>query len=426
MKSNVLILTYEMLPYSNTFGGCQRMYFLAEYLANNDINVTVVSAKKVNSGFFGKKVGFKTLYYGKESFNNKVDNKNNKYKKLFRNELRNIIEKVSTFYFNEPSNLLALRAFLWLHKYKNNILSSIGTNNIQTVIISGPPFTLFSIVKDIKLKYPNTKVILDYRDPWGLWNFKKSFAYFREKTYLNTADEIVVVTPKAKEDTITYFKTDTKISVIYNGYSQSVWNGVDINKIHKNKKLKISFIGSIDFIEDSYRDTRNFFKAYEEYKEFFELYFIGVEFTEIVNNIVNKYPEIKIIPKVTQEQSLYYMLESDILLTLHTANDNSGKYLIQGKVFDYLKSRKIILSIGQKSDFTNVFINKNKIGFTCENNVKEIKNLFNTLLELKNKDSLHNFVRSNDFNIEEFSRENQNNKFLSLLKKYNVKKGKRN
>lgn len=431
MRNKVLILTYEMIPYSNTFGGCQRMYFLAEHLADNGIDVTVVSAKKKYNGFFGKKINFKSLYYGQEIIennnldNNKMFTNNNLLKTKIKNILRKTIEKVSNFYFNEPSNLLALRAFLWLKKYKNNVLSSIENNDIGTVIISGPPFTLFSMVKDIKTKHPKVKVILDYRDPWGLWNYNKSFAFLREKNYLNNANEIIVVTPIAEKDTFTHFKTDTKISVVYNGYSDLVWEGIEIKSTSANKKIKISFIGSIDFLEDSYRDTRFFFKAYEGFKDIFELYFVGVEKTKIVEDIMIRYPEIKILPIVTQEESLQYMLDSDVLLTLHTANDASGKYLIQGKIFDYLKSGKIIFSIGLKDDFTNIFINNHNLGLTCGNNVEEIKNAFDTLIELKNKNSLSNFRGSNNFNIEDFSRENQNNKFLSIINKYNIKKGKK-
>ena len=422
MKNKVLIITYEMLPYSSSFGGCQRMYFLAEYLQENDIDVIVVAAKKNIYGLFGKKINFKTVYFGEEVTESNVVNNNHSIKKKIKQILRFLIDKMSNFYFNGPSNLEALRASIWLHKYKENILSIIKNETIDTIIISGPPFELFSFVVDVKKHLPRVKVILDYRDPWGLWNFNKSIAYLREKKYLSTADHIIVVTPSAKEDKQSFFNIDSKkIDVVYNGYSKNVWKQIEpkskfLKNDAKTNKIIISFIGSIDFSKGSYRDTTNFLKAYEEFKDDFEIRFIGVDTTEAVKEIMQQYPDIKIIQKVTQEESLQYMVDSDVLLNLHTANDSSGKYLIQGKIFDYIKSGKIIVSIGSDDDYTNHFVKNKHFGFTSINDVDEIKNVFRELIQLKKNDKLCEFNKNIKSQLEEYSREYQNHFFVDIIK----------
>jgi len=406
-----------MLPYSNTFGGCQRMYFLAENLVENGVDVTVLSSKKVRHGFFGKKINFDSLYFGNEASPPIFCEEQYSAKVLIKNKLRTLTDKIASYYFNEPSNLLAIRAFFWLAKYKKQILLSIEEKNIDTVIVSGPPFTLFSIVKDIKKKYPKVKVILDYRDPWGLWNYKKSIAYFREQSYLKKADQVVVVTPMAMEDTYIHFKLKQKPEVVYNGYSDLVWKGIDQKTPVINTKINISFIGSIDFLENSYRNTKPFFAAYEKYQDDIELRFVGAEKTKETEFLISKYKGVEILPKVTQEESLEYMMSSDVLLTMHTASDGSGKYLIQGKVFDYLKSGKLLFSIGAKNDFTNVFIDKNKVGLTCDNNIKDIENVFEQLIKLKDEGEFISSNEVNDFNVSDYSRENQNNAYVKLINK---------
>ena len=53
-------------------------------------------------------------------------------------------------------------------KYLNKCFEIINKNNIEYVIISSPPFSLFYLVKKIKKKFKNIKIILDYREMAGL------------------------------------------------------------------------------------------------------------------------------------------------------------------------------------------------------------------------------------------------------------------
>ncbi|MEZ9866563.1 glycosyltransferase [Vibrio sp. 10N.261.51.A4] len=414
----VIILTYDMIPYSHSFGGCQRMFFLADFLFTEGQDVTVIASKKIDNGNFGKSIKFKTKYYGDEVISNLSDivTNNNTFTKV-KSLIRVFAEKVVNFYFNEPSNVMAFKANVWLNKYKKDILDEISLG-VDTVIISGPPFVLFSFVKEVKKTYPNVNVIIDYRDPWGLWNFKKSYAYIREKQTLTSADKIVVVTPLAKEETINHFKIidKNKVDVIYNGYSDSVWKDVmKINSPKQEGKLKIAFVGAIDFSEYSYRDTSKLLRVYTSYSDLVELSFIGVEKTPATLKIMDTFPEINFITKVTQEESIDYMLRSDILLTLHTANDDSGKFLIQGKIFDYMKAKKPIWSIGALSDFSNLFILENNLGLVSENTVESINESLDIFLELKSANKIYSSYQVDEDFVMKFSRENQNMKYLDLL-----------
>ncbi|PHX05721.1 glycosyltransferase [Vibrio splendidus] len=411
----VLILTYEMLPYSSTFGGCQRMYFLAENLTSQGVSVSVIAAKKNKKNHFGKLVNFDSIFFGS---NNKLEsdigNATSRYNPLdfFKSLLRKVVDKVINPFFNEPSNLLALRAFLWIKKYRDDIFNHISNNDFDTVIISGPPFTLFSISKGIKRQFPGVKVILDYRDPWGIWNGNKSIAFYRERSFIDNSDEIVVVTPAAKVSTEKFFTLNKPVKVIYNGFSNDSWNSMKPLDEVRSCLIRIAFIGSIDFKDNSYRSTKVFFEAYDLFKDRFELLFVGASDTSEARSLLSKYENLKIIPNVDQTKSLSYMMTSDILLTLHTTNDSSGSFLIQGKVFDYLRSGKLLYSIGNESDYTNIFIKNNSLGFTSKNSKEEIIEVLESIIELHSSTGLKRRIV---IDIDEYSREFQNRKYLGII-----------
>lgn len=414
MLDKVLILTYEMLPYAYTFGGCQRVYFLAEHLKENDVDVTVISCKKKFNNNFGKKINFKAVYFGDDECGVAKDEMvNKKYKDI----ARNIINKASSYYLNEPSNLQAIKALRWLYKYKSEILDYIKAEGYSSIIISGPPFCLFSFLPELKRNFPHIKTIIDFRDPWNLWNKKQYFAYYRERKILKMADEIVVVTEDAAKDKKIFFKVNRPIHTIYNGYSCKTWNKIKNNINIPTGKVKIAFFGSIDFLPGSYRDTSELFKSYKNYEDKIELTFIGVEDSTIVSEIKSKYPFIKMVKPVSQEESLSMMSEFDILLSMHTTNDQSGRYLIQGKIFDYIKSGKKILSIGSLDDCTSKLITSNKLGYSSNNNISDINKTFESIIfDYSNKidNQLSNI---NDISI--YSREYQNTKYLKLIKRSN-------
>ncbi|MCI8772200.1 MAG: glycosyltransferase family 4 protein, partial [Lachnospiraceae bacterium] len=199
-KRNVLIITYSMIPHASSWGGCQRMYYLAEYLIREGYNVTVCSAKTNEEQFYGKEIHFSTMpleiknkIFRNFVYSKKVSHSNKKTDHISANfigKLRNIIKgkktlfkilvKIDEWIFNEPSYLMGLISRNWISSWKKEISDYITENEIDTLIVSGPPFGMFSIVKYIKKKN-HISVILDYRDPWNLWHKRSLFARLAEK-----------------------------------------------------------------------------------------------------------------------------------------------------------------------------------------------------------------------------------------------------
>jgi len=151
-----------------------------------------------------------------------------------------------------------------------------------------------------------------------------------------------------------------------------------------NKKIVLRFVG-----------VTNINSAYAIYLK--NKYKNNIQFYGVVNN---------------REASIE-MTKSDILLLLHTTNDNSSKYLVSGKMYDYIKANRMIFSIGAANGLHEKLVKEENLGLSCNNNFRDIYDSLNYMYALWEKDKLSIEVQD-DFR---FSREFQNDIYLQLFTK---------
>ncbi len=439
MAEKILIITYDMIPYSGAWGGAQRMYFLAEHLFKNGYDVTVISTKKDFKGYFGKEINFNTIYLESKLTNitSKTSNSNNKKmenypdQKTVKNHLKRFLKKPLTFYngvkLNEPNPAQGLYALIWLNENKNNIANFINKNKINKVIVSGPPFSLFTLTSYIKRMDKNVKVILDYRDPWNLWNMKKGKPFKKEQKFLKEADYIVGFSELFCQDMVKIFPfIRDKITAVMNGYSAEEWSDVEkeTKEDRSKDKLVISYIGSISFNKDNkytFRDPYPLLNAFANFdnKNDVELRFVGIhKLTKEIEEVKKNYKNVNFFYQVNHKESLVEMRKSDILVLLHTSNDNSSKYALGGKFFDYLRSGKVLLGIGNRETYFNKLIENYKLGLIANNNEKEIEQVLHAIYSFWKEGKLNELRKDENLEIEKFSRESQNDIYLTILEKF--------
>lgn len=68
------------------------------------------------------------------------------------------------------------------------------------MIISGPYFSVFGLCGKIKQRYRNVKVVLDYRDPWNLWNNAHGIANILEHRNIRKCDKVVCFSEDFRRD----------------------------------------------------------------------------------------------------------------------------------------------------------------------------------------------------------------------------------
>jgi hypothetical protein len=428
----VLIFTYDMIPFCPRWGGCQRMYFLAELLINSGYLVEVYHKSGKEYGTFNHIIHFNQYPLPQSSEKISTESVQSIAQKsflTFPNFLKKILKKIFNSFekllFNEPLLFDGYFGFLFYLKSRNIILSKIKVESIKVIIISGPPFTLFHLGPFIKSKLPETKIILDYRDPWNI-NNSSLIAEYIEGKILSDADFVVITHSPMKPDMCSNFNINPdKCEIVLNGYSEQDWmefeKKYNVNKeIKKNSKLTISYVGGINFEYGGYRDLAKFFQALEDFihKDEIIIRFVGATPSSYTIEFKKRYPKLlEVIPSVSTQESYKYMVESDVLLILHTRLSDS-KYILPAKMFDYIRSSNPIFGIGPDENASLIkFIKNQRLGITCNNRSDEILIVLNYLYEKWSEYKLDE-IRSKDNDITKYSREYQNKKFLEILKKF--------
>ena len=418
MNMKIMIICPSMYPNMRNWGETQRMYYLANYLTKNGCEVLTISPWFDDKGTEERLQLYKSFFLGEKSKvvkSDKMVNSKENLARRIRHKLAQIANFLSEKITGETPFVEVLKKRRWIRKYKRQICEFICNNDIDIVIISAPSFSLLSLCKAIKKYRYNIKLVFDYRDPWYLWK-GNNFSYFSEKKYLKRADAMVGFSKAFTDDMIEkYHLEKIPTQTVYNGYSAESWEHfLEKNNFynHQNKKMVITYTGMIYLADrkDNYRNLARLIDIVNSLNKV-ELYLVGV--------VGQKEAEIKgnvhYIGNVSQEESFRYMMNSDVLLSIHDTNDNSQKYIVSGKFYDYVKSGKYLFHIGAKDSLMCKMIEENGLGMSCRNESEELESTIkNMILQWGNGTLERNH---NEEFVSFFDRDFQNEKYLHFLEK---------
>lgn len=439
----ILIITYDMIPGAASWGGCQRMYFLAEQLLEKNYKVIVYSVDKGRNQYYGNEIHFinqqiKMRNEWIASFiSSKLIDSNNQGKKgkskLINRVLASVrrtiksnrfllefLSCIDNYFYNEPTYMAGVVSLRWIKENTDIILQTIRTNSIKNIIISVPAFHMMAIGGKIKKAYGNAvNIIYDYRDPWNLWKQQSKYCLRKEQRYLRAADIVVCTNENLKDAFIHKFHIPAeRISVVANGFSNKSWNRVKYQKRHNENIFCISYVGSIEIIYSGIRNIECLLEAYRQFVKKHNdilLRFVGVNDLSLdnVTKLRKEFKEkIEFVKNVSTIESLNYMLDSDALLLLHTINDDSSQYIVSGKMYDYIRAGKRILSIGADDGIHKRMIEMNGLGYAVNNDKEEILTGLEHLYDSwKNSETILDKI-----DVDMYSREYQNCKYMQLFR----------
>jgi len=423
-NKHIAIISFDMIPYTHSFGSAQRVFYYADNLINNGFKVTVFANKSTNKKYwYGKQPSFQ-IYHLESLFSkvlsvlkNKQHTTSKKGKPKYRSSLLGILKNISKLFdkifFNEPNPKVGLFSYLWLRANEKSILNFISNNSIDHIIISMPPFGLSSYSFIKKLHKQFCAVSIDYRDPWNCWNGNKGVPFLKEKKVLRIVDHVFTTNENHKSKLIKDFSiSSNKITTVMNGYDSYLWKNIEESDCHeKDPRLTFSFIGSISLKKNSYRNPITFIEAYSHFKNKDDIIvrFVGINTDDPdVRKIKNLYPTIQFIPVVSQYESFLYILKSDVLLNFHIVDNDSSKYLIAGKIFDYYRSKRFILSINSRKSLEHQFVSKHKIGICVENSSEQILYAITTIYDQWRNNGKNLKVDGDFSNLNNYTRDHQN------------------
>ena len=255
----------------------------------------------------------------------------------------------------------------WVRPSVSFLSEYISTYQIDTIITTGPPHSLHLIGLQLKQKHL-LKWVADFRDPWTQIGYHKklklsSFAQNKHKnleaTVLQTADEIVVTSLKTK--TLFLELTTKPILVLTNGYDFEINDNSPLDS-----KFTLSHIGSL--LEGRnpsilWEVLSDFVKKYEDFAAAFQLNLIGYVSKEVMSTICSFGLESYVcnIGYIPHIEVLEYQKKSQLLLLIEE-NSKETEYIIPGKLFEYMASKRPIIAIGPQASDIEKILNQTRSG----------------------------------------------------------------
>lgn len=234
-------------------------------------------------------------------------------------------------------------------------VSLIESENIGTVITTGPPHSTHLVGLKLKKLYPSLKWIADLRDPWTdiYYNdvlyqgrLAKRMNLAMERKVLNSADVLVTVSEGVKRNFCSHAPVGHKFHVIPNGYDAPDFADVPVDAGRVNPRMVISYIGTLSPLYDSSTFTNALKLLPAETASKILIRIIGSVNADVAASFSETSVQVEYLPYQPHGQAIRYMVSSDLLLLLLPVKNSDG--VLTGKFFEYLASRRPILLIQPK------------------------------------------------------------------------------
>lgn len=410
--NKLLIISYNFVPNSPTFGSVARCTYLYKHLKNLKFSVDVLSVAGNDYGFFGHHgLDSNDLHYVKSNLKRKRQQKLNskglKKKSVVKGIVTNLLRFLNSYLIIPDYSIHSI----WSVYCKS--IELIDKKSLTTVIVSAPPHGLSLVLLLLKMRRPNLNYILEYRDSWNTQPIFKKGNYFSNKIskllelwILNSINTLVYVSPVVPElikDELG-FDVYRKSALIMNGFIQPAERNYRKPR-HYNQNIKMAYFGVINDFENSFRSICFIDRFIKKSKLKIGLDLYGhIEFEKFDLEISDA---INYRGSIDHEEVFNKTQDYDFLVLLHTDQDSSFEP-IPGKFFDYMQARRPIICIMSPNAYISKFITEHRIGLVIDPEFVDTVDFEKELSSFKFNDRL---------DITAYSREVQFNKYLPLLTK---------
>jgi glycosyltransferase involved in cell wall biosynthesis len=227
------------------------------------------------------------------------------------------------------------------------------TNRYDAVLVTCGPFSsALAARKTARLgKIP---FVIDYRDHWTLNNTTAQphgiffqFLQHLESRILRSADLVLTATDFMKQDLVNRFgqNLSERTMTCFNGWDEADFTGKSRLR-QPDGKITISYIGTLY----GDRPLAYFLSALHQIMmdnpdKSVELQMVGNFYPETHHEIEQSgiADKVVFIPQQKHSEAIQMMLDSDILLLV--IGDDKNRWILTGKLFEYLRSQRPILAL---------------------------------------------------------------------------------
>ena len=307
----------------------------------------------------------------------------------------------------------------WVKPSVKFLRKYLKENHIDALVTTGPPHSLHLIGLQLKKEFPDMKWIADFRDPWTEISYyqhlkltKKSDLKHRkleEKVFKNA--DITLAT--SFTDAENFRQKGANAICITNGFDTEIQNK---SELKRNEKFTLSYIGVLEQLRNPevlWQVLNEIITENQEFKDHFELKFVGRIDDKIIKKIQNTplHNTVNNLGYLSHSESNKEMQKSDVLMVTNFPNEKS-KGIIPGKIFEYLATEKTVLSFGPKGADVARILEETKAGHHFNFDQKEeVKSFLLQQFEFwKN-----NEIQRNPSRIDQYSRRNLTHRLSEIL-----------
>lgn len=327
----------------------------------------------------------------------------------------------------------------WANLVLKAIKSKIDFNDIDLIYSTSGPYSDHIIGYYLKKDYGKPWVA-DFRDEWtnncyAVYD-KKAIRYrlefAMENSIVQYADKIITTTPLANENYRSIFSLeDDKVITITNGYDEEDFKDLT-EPTAKNEKFTIMHNGLLYLARTPitfYNALGNLIKSGHVKRDKVKVYFTWTENDKLWKEHAQKFgleDVIEFTGYLSHRESLEKAVQADMLLLIVGPGEEKNS-VYPGKIFEYLRLNKPIISLSPVGGIVEQLLHKTQSGYNAD--FDDVEKIESYLLKLYNSwENGELSHRPDNKSIEKFSRENLTSKisvvFNSLLRtKDNVSSG---
>ena len=300
----------------------------------------------------------------------------------------------------------------WLPFAIKSAKKIIRDNKVDLVFSSGPPHSLHFIGRRLKTDL-SIPWVADFRDPWvDLFYYSdhkrlkisKKLDELMEREILSKADKIVTATNGLK--VLLKNKIQQNISVVYNGFDDDDFIGLNKKNKHK-EKIIVSYVGTIARSQIPHAFLQSVKKMNNSGSNIF-IHFVG-DVDPFLIKVIDDYGLSKHVEKIgyiPHNESIKKMLNSNFLLLIIPKTPDN-ELIVTGKLFEYIRTGIPIIGIGPSEGDASQILKQTNSG---------------KMFDYSDSLSIMNFLKdnkkSNVFNIEYYSRKSQTQILAHEFQKY--------
>jgi glycosyltransferase involved in cell wall biosynthesis len=240
---------------------------------------------------------------------------------------------------------------LWTPSAIRRAGALIRRRRIDTVLVTAPPFSTFLIGAAVKRRFPEVRLVADFRDEWLRFyltdfdflssDYTRRRAAEIEREIIERADIVIAVTRTSLAEIRGRYpgQPESKFAFLPNGYDPEVFASFQ-PRPHGQPRMVVTHMGT------AYRTAspRYYLDAVDaldpDVRATIETRFVG-RIAETEQEIfANRLSPVRLIGFLPQQEALRQVEETDFLLLTMT-NDFS----LPGKLFEYMATGKPILAL---------------------------------------------------------------------------------